>query len=264
MKKADALEAKMNSLNKELRKFQDAADDARDKHTYHHKRAAEAEAKIRFTKKAIADFEAEENPYRAMIKKAQGEIGKAEDIVAKKKKLLKRQEAKAERVAYWVQGFRNIRLYLIQELLDELQAMMAIYLPQVGLEGWVCEFAVEREMKSGSSRPGLHVSIKKPGNANAVRWESWSGGEGQRLRIVGAIALSEVLLRRAGIECDLLIFDEPTRHLSSEGVRETCEFLIDRGRDHQVFLVDHTAIENKGFAGSILISRSRKGARIDF
>lgn len=107
------------------------------------------------------------------------------------------------------------------------------------------------------------MTILKPDLAKAVRWESWSGGEGQRLRIVGAIALSQVLLRRAGIECDLLILDEPTRHLSREGVRDVVDYLIDLGRDRQVFYCDHTAIENARFASTITVTRSHKGVTLD-
>jgi DNA repair exonuclease SbcCD ATPase subunit len=80
--------------------------------------------------------------------------------------------------------------------------------------------------------------------------------------IVGAIALSEVLLRRAGIECDMLVLDEPTRHMSKEGIMETVDYLIDRGRDGQVFYCDHAVIESNRFASVITIEKDERGARV--
>jgi DNA repair exonuclease SbcCD ATPase subunit len=161
-----------------------------------------------------------------------------------------------------VKGFKQVRLYLLQEVLEELQGVTQTLLPQIGLDDWLCEFAMERETQAGKVSPGLNVNIFKPGSDVQVKWESWSGGEGQRLRLIGAIALSQVLLRRAGVECDMLILDEPTRHLSPEGVAETIDFLIDLGVDHQVLYVDHQAIESRRFASTLIVRRDENGAKI--
>jgi energy-coupling factor transporter ATP-binding protein EcfA2 len=121
---------------------------------------------------------------------------------------------------------------------------------------------MERETQSGKIKPGLSVSIFKPKHDEPVKWESWSGGESQRLRVIGAVALSEVLLRRAGVTCDLIVLDEPTRHLSPEGVGDLVEFLVELGRDHQVFYIDHQVVQSNQFASLITVTRSTSGAKI--
>jgi DNA repair exonuclease SbcCD ATPase subunit len=122
---------------------------------------------------------------------------------------------------------------------------------------------MEKETQAGKIKPGLVVNISNPRSAKAVKWGSWSKGQGQRLRIIGAIALSEVLLRRAGVSCDLLVLDEPTNHLSPEGVRETVDFLLERGRDAQVFYVDHRAIESTRFASTLTVRLTDAGSDIE-
>jgi DNA repair exonuclease SbcCD ATPase subunit len=168
-----------------------------------------------------------------------------------------------ERTKYWVKGFPLVKLYLLQDVLEELQEVTQNILPDVGLDGWMVEYDIERETKTGSVATGLNVRILKPGTSKAVKWESWSGGENQRLLIAGALALSEVLLRHAGIECDMIVLDEPTRHMSKEGVNNLVDHLVSMGRDRQVFYCDHMAIESSRFAHVITITKDAKGSRID-
>jgi DNA repair exonuclease SbcCD ATPase subunit len=166
-------------------------------------------------------------------------------------------------VKYWIDGFKQIRLYLLQEMLEELTEVTQNILPDVGLAGWIVEYDIERETKSGSIATGLNVRILKPGMSKPVKWEAWSGGENQRLLIVGAIALADVLLRHAGIECDMLVLDEPTRHMSREGVNDLVEHLIELGRDRQIFYVDHQVVESNRFAHVLTITKDGEGSHIN-
>jgi energy-coupling factor transporter ATP-binding protein EcfA2 len=122
---------------------------------------------------------------------------------------------------------------------------------------------MERETRTGTS-VGLHVAITKPGRDTAVKWEAFSGGEAQRLKLAGALALSETLLRSAGVRCDLMVLDEPTQHLSPEGVGDLIETLIELGRDRQLILVDHSARETRKFANVLTVVREPgTGSRIE-
>jgi len=203
-----------------------------------------------------------DNPYSPLISKARTQwktlINQADEC----DRLIKVAEQKRERAKYWVKGFRGIRLYLLQEVLDELYAVTQTLLPQIGLDDWEVRFDIERESKAGDVTLGLNVEVMKMGMQKGVKMESWSGGEGQRIRLIGAIALSEVLLRRAGVECDLMILDEVTKHMSPEGVNETIEYLNERGRDNQVFYIDHQAIESSRFSSVVHVVKSDQGARI--
>jgi DNA repair exonuclease SbcCD ATPase subunit len=134
-------------------------------------------------------------------------------------------------------------------------------LADVGLMDWQVKYGIEKETKSGTIQRGLNVTILSPNNRVPVRWESWSGGEMQRLRIIGALALSDVLLGHAGINCGLEIIDEPSQHLSGDGVRDLCDYLAERaqGLGKQTFLVDHVAIQSSRFSSVINVTKERTG-----
>ncbi len=111
---------------------------------------------------------------------------------------------------------------------------------------------------------GLQVLIDSPGSVGKVRWQSFSGGERQRLRLIGGLALSEVLLNHAAIQVDLEILDEPTRHLSAEGIRSLCETLPLRAErlERRTFYIDHQAVESVNFSTVTTVQKGNNGSRI--
>lgn len=251
-----AMGATITAKRKEEDGFNDKSNEAIDARTRAQTKVSQTKAEIAALKKQTDDEQ--ENPYAVMMQKAR------KDIVEFKHRLvvldddMGKLNRRLVRTKYWVEGFKNVRLYLIEEVLDELQGVTQGMLPMVGLDGWDVAFDIEKETKSGNVTNGLNVSITMD-DGRPINWKAWSGGEGQRLRILGAMALSEVLLRRAGVECDQLVLDEPTKHLSPEGVMMTVDFLCDRARDMQIFYVDHTARASNRFASTITVTRSPKG-----
>lgn len=205
------------------------------------------------------------NPFTEQVqdlrrKKAQTEVsiqGLEEDLTKAARQI--------ERTKFWVRGFKDVALYCIEEVLQELEITTNVMLTEVGLEGWRVEYLLEKETKSGTMQRGLNVSIYSPHNKQTVRYESWSGGEGQRLRIVGALALSEVLLNHAGVSCNLEVLDEPTQHLSASGVKDLCEYLSERARrlEKKIIVIDHMARESTDFAGVITVVKTPKGSIIE-
>ena len=241
--------------------FGDKSNNAKDKLDHLTARVASIKQEIAVLKAQTREHEV--NPYSDSLSRARDIVKKHKAALAEAMELSNKLARRITRTKYWVDGFKQVRLYLLQETLEELQEVTQNILPSLGLSGWIVEYAIERENKQGNVTTGLTVTILKPGMSKAVRWEAWSGGEGQRLLIAGAMALSEVLLRRAGIQCDLLVLDEPTRHMSKEGITETVDYLIERGRDSQIFYVDHAAIENNRFASVITIEKDQEGAHVN-
>lgn len=226
---------------------------------------ARLEAEASSLNKTLAQKEKEKNPHMgqvAQLKKQKAELEVLIKALTTKKDKL---DVHIERTRFWVKGFKEVRLYIIEEVLQELEITTNAVLEDVGLVGWAVEYAIEKETKSGTIQRGLNVSILSPHNENPVRWEVWSGGVGQRLRIVGALALSEVLLNHAGVQTNLEILDEPTTSLSMEGVRDLCDFLASRAKqlEHQTWYVDHMAIESSQFASTLTVVRTDKGARLE-
>lgn len=243
-------------------KDQDAASDATILNAT--KTVSDLKAELRELEARIERLEKENNPYRDQVRELSKEMtklrGDIEGYIDEKDVATQRME----RAQFWIKGFKDIRLYVIDEVLQDLQLTTNAMLDEVGLIDWEVNYDIEKETKAGGLHRGLNLTITSPSNKTPVRWESWSGGEGQRLRLVGALALSEVLLGYAGVEPDLEILDEPTRHMSKEGVRDLCDFLADRARTlrRRIMLVDHLAIDGVQFSTVTTVRRTDKSVTI--
>lgn len=212
-----------------------------------------------------AEDRVEANPYTDQVSKLRRQLSQSKTEIAQKEQQLGTLLTQVERTKFWVKGFRDVGLFLIEEVLQEVEVTCNAMLPDVGLDGWEMFFDVERETAKGSVQRGLSVWVRSPDNDKPVRWECWSGGEGQRLRIIGALALSEVLLAHAGIQTNLEVLDEPTQHLSAEGTRDLCAFLADRAKTigRQTWWVDHNMIQSNRFSGTITVVRTKQGSQIE-
>jgi DNA repair exonuclease SbcCD ATPase subunit len=223
---------------------------------------AELKAKASALKAASNERFEQVNPYRGTVQDLKARIRTLEADCKGIESDLRALRVKIERTKFWVKGFKEVRFFIVDEVLQELGFMTNLLLTEMGLQDWKVSFSVEKETKSGAIQRGITTTILSPFNTGPVKYESWSGGEGQRLRIAGALALSQVLLTYAGIETNLEVLDEPTKHLSAEGVADLCEYLSERARQlgRQCWLVDHTARESNNFVGAVTVAKSEKGS----
>lgn len=261
----DASEEKGRRLTDSARELERKEDDARSRAQRLSGQVEELRAKLRNAESSRNERKDERNPYIDQLSSLRKQKSKMETQLTELDKDLEASQVMIELTQFWVKGFKDVQLYVIADVLDELELTTNALLAEVGLCDWRIQYDVEKETKAGTIQRGLNVTILSPANDKAVRWESWSGGEGQRLRIVGALALSEVLLTRAGVETNIEVLDEPTRHLSREGVQDLCAFLGDRAKqlDKTIFLVDHVAREGSAFVGSVTVVKTEKGSRIE-
>jgi len=172
-------------------------------------------------------------------------------------KQISKLQKQIEQVKFWVKGFKEVRLFILEEVLQEMEMVTNASLEEIRLVGWQVHYEVERETKSGTTNRGLHVWVQSPANKEAVRWECWSGGESQRLKIVSAAALNDVLLTHVGASCNVEIWDESGSFLSDNGVEDFIEFLANRAEDQQkvIFMVDHLARQSARFASTITVTK---------
>lgn len=207
-----------------------------------------------------------ENPYTQMLVDKRAALA---DLKAK------RAECKAQimtlnedhaAVSYWVQGFKRVRLFLIEETLRDLELEVNNSLTSLGLLDWHIEFDVERENKSGGLTKGFVVLIHAPGAPGPVRWEAWSGGETQRLKLAGDLGLANLIMERAGLTGTIEFFDEPSKHMSPQGLLDLAETLHQRAltTEKRIFIVDHHAIDFGDFNGTITVIKDQKGSRIEY
>ena len=167
-------------------------------------------------------------------------------------------------VSYWGKGFRHVRLVAILRAIDVLEIEVNSALEQLGLIGWKVKFDVERETKSKTITKGFHVSFYPPNTSKPIPWESWSGGESQRLRIAGRIAISNMILQYRGVRPSLEVWDEPTQYLSQEGITDLVNALKQRAYDLgvQIWLTDHRSYDLGGFSGYAFVEKTKQGSEI--
>lgn len=260
VRKADAVLERLQAAQIE---FNDKATKARDALDSITGPLADAKAEHAALKAQHKQRRDERNPYLDQVKTLRRQKEQTEqqlvDCDERMTVLLRRHE----RAKFWVKGFRDVRLYVLEELLQELELATNAMLDEFGLRGWHVEYQMERETNTGKTVQGLNVVILSPDNEKPVRWHAWSGGEAQRLRLVGSLALAEVLLARAGVTPMIEILDEPTRHLSAEGVRNMCEHLAERARinERQILYIDHASVDSSRFASVTMIVKDKKGSR---
>lgn len=223
----------------------------------------QAGAQLDAHKRQSQQLAEETNPYKKQLRKLREQRAELKATRVSLQADADKLSKQVERTKPWIKGFKDVRLLTLEEVLTELEISANGLLEDLGLAGWSMHFHVERETKSGSVQTGMGTTITSPEHTEPVKWESWSGGEGQRLRLAGALALSEVLLNHAGIEINLEILDEPSRSLASSS--DLIDSLAERAErlQRRILYVDHLAIESSQFASTIMIVKTKEGSRID-
>ncbi len=262
--RAQALESAQERLDKAEQDARWDLDDAID-------RAAAARRDLQFSESRLDDMERtaerlgkEVNPFADMVSRSADRVKSLRVSLAAIREDLDASEDRRSRLAYWVTGFKEIRLREISEALNELEIEVNSCCTALGLVDWELRFQVDRETKGGSLKRGFSVLVKSPHNRQAVPWAAWSGGEKQRLRLAGQMGLADLIRSRTGAGFPLEVWDEPTNALTPGGVDDLLESLAARARaeGRQIWLVDHRTHNFGGFAGGAVVTKTAAGSQI--
>lgn len=213
----------------------------------------------------LNEAEMGKNPYDDMLVVKQTrlkELKKALQNVSDSKDKL---ESDYEATKFWIKGFKRVRLFIIEQAFETLEIEVNNTLTQLGMVDWQITFDVERENKSGGITKGFVVFITGPKNSDPVKWESWSGGETQRLQLAGDLGLANLIMQRAGLNNTIEFFDEPSTHLSPEGMLDLANMLHERALEEEkcIWIADHASITNFGeFEGIITAEKDKNGSSI--
>jgi hypothetical protein len=207
----------------------------------------------------------ERNPFASMRQEA---LDREENLQARRLDLQRRLDASVSRhylLTFWVKGFKEMRLQLINESLQQLEIEVNSNVAELGLHGWELRFEVDKENKGGGITKGFNVRVLSPHNEKSVPWESWSGGEGQRLRVAAQEGLADLIRTRTGCSMQLEVWDEPTEHLSGQGVSDLLDSLATRARreQRQIWVVDHRALGYANFTDVYTVVKDDNGSRIE-
>lgn len=172
--------------------------------------------------------------------------------------------ARIGRLDFWRQGFRRVRVFCLARVLAELEMETMGAARSLGLAGWHIGFSGETENKSGTVRLGVQAVVQSP---EARRdFDSWSPGEGQRVRCATALGLASLVQRYSGVSYDLEVWDEPSAWLSAEGIDDLFECLAERARARgkSIWVCDPRAgLSHGGFDEVWNVVKDEGGSRIE-
>lgn len=231
----------------------------------HRKRIARLEAQVESDELRIQEQIERDNPYEQQLPEWRRMLSEYKKEAMEHQQTLESAATRRTACEYWAKGFKQIRLFVVEEAIQYLEVETNNALLALGLKDYIIRLDVERETKSGSMSKGFHVFVSPPDGPKDVPWEAWSGGETQRLRMAGALGLSNLILNTAGVVSNFLAVDEPTTHLGQEGITALLGYLEQMSYDTEksIFLIDHHALDYGGFAGTINVVKTDAGSHIE-
>jgi len=212
----------------------------------------------------IEDLEKSEDPFLKEEEERNLRVAQLKKGVKEFEKELEALRRTKTSVEFWIKGFKEVRMMLVEEALSQLEIEVNTSLHSLGLLGWRIFFAMDEETKSGGIHKGFSVFVQSPYNDKKVRWESWSGGESQRLRVAGTMGLINLILNRRGIPTNLEIWDEPSNFLSEQGIADLLDTLSARSLElgKQIWVVDHRALAYPNFESTYTVVKEESGSSL--
>jgi DNA repair exonuclease SbcCD ATPase subunit len=227
-----------------------------------------AEAKVKSKQFEIENLEgqiesitAEANPYSEMRATAVSNKERLESELAGKQGEHEVRVTELAGLNYWRNGFKKVRLFCLDNVLQELEVETRNSLLALGLIDWKIDFKTATETKSGTVKLGVQVNVKPPKH-KATKFDVLSGGEGHRARLAGSLGLANLVQRWAGVRYGFEVFDEPTAWLSPEGVENLLDCLSYRAdsQNKSIWICDHRALLHSSFAETYMVTKDAQGS----
>ncbi len=222
------------------------------------------EAKVAALLSSIKTETERANPYASLIQAKRKLLLTVEQQLVGNHHDRKNVGAEHAAVNYWVAGFKRVRLFIVEAALAQLELEVNNNLAGLGLGTWRVSFDVERENKSGGLTKGFTTFVHPPGAEEPVRFEAYSGGEVQRLRLAGSLGLANLIMERTGLNSRVEFYDEPSAHLSTEGLLDLADVLHERAisLERKCWIIDHRIIDFAGFADTFTAVKDVNGSRL--
>jgi DNA repair exonuclease SbcCD ATPase subunit len=235
---------------------------------------ANLKVKIEENKKFLINYEndikklqKEINPFLSLKEKNEKECLNVGSLLDKIENTLDELNKKYSLYEFWVKGFKDIRLFVVSQALQEFEICINNNLQRLGLNDWLVKLDIERDVDKGRSvKRGFTVMVQSPYNDRYVSFKCWGGGVSQRLRLAGTMGLIDLIRSRTGVECNIEVWDEPTQWLSEQGIDDLLYVLEERAKEgsKKVFLIDHRKLQSfGGFYNIINIIKDKSGSIIE-
>ena len=220
--------------------------------------------KITHLEQQQADISNEKNIHQDLANRKLEELRAVAESIATSTTLSRSLATKGAIYEFWKKGFKEIQLFLLNEVTTQLEMSYNSSLASLGMNDWKLKVAVENETKSGTIQNKFTISVISPQKSEPVPVKSWCGGETQRLRLACTLGTFDLIRQLSPIMWDLEIWDEPGQHLSEEGYNSLFQILKQRSQilGKQIFITDHNALQNEQFDFIRNITRTPEGSII--
>jgi DNA repair exonuclease SbcCD ATPase subunit len=204
---------------------------------------------------------AEGNPYSLQMQQFQAAYGAIADSMDAMEEAAGIASQWYAHYTYWQQGFKRVRLYEVNQVLDRLNLETANAASALGIGDWTITNSVSMETKSGTVKPGIFVTVTEPSGQRIVED---SAGENQRVRLASAFGFSSLIQNMAGIYFDFAVFDEPCSWLSTEGVYDLLDQLksIAEISNRSIWVLDHRVLDYSGFTERWRVTKDQTGSHL--
>lgn len=183
--------------------------------------------------KAIENESTEE--FDKNIANLQMEINDTLPKIEKAQQTLLAHKMKADRLGFLKDGFKEVKQYVFQQLLVELNERTNQYLAELFDVPVRIEFTNKGE---GGDVGKIQTSVNFDGVERSIGL--LSGGQQKRVEIATDLALSDVTLKRSSRNIKLRIFDEAFQNLSEASMQKVIQLFQRLGGS--VIIIEHNSI----------------------
>jgi len=164
---------------------------------------------------------------------------------------------------FWYEAFYQIKIKQIYESIDYLNIEIENIVNLMGLKGWDIKFKLNSDKIKRRSKY-FDILIRSDKSDNYVKWESWSGGETQRLRLAVMLGLFSLISMQHRKVFNILVLDEPTHHVDKEGITDLLNAFNEFAEQNnkQIWLIDHNTLDYGGFNNVFLVEKGINGSEI--
>jgi exonuclease SbcC len=156
---------------------------------------------------------------------------------------------------------KGIPAIIIATVLPEIEETTNEYLSRISDDNLSIQFVTTETLKNGEEKETLNINVF---DGNVWRcFESYSGGEKFRVSLSIRLALSRILARRAGIELETLILDEPASPLDGPGLEVFCTTIKSLSSYFpRIVLISHLQNLNSEFENRIHLTKGHDGTQV--
>lgn len=254
----NSLESRIANISQEERKYQSKVNGMQTE-------IQSVVGEITRIKDKIESAKTETNQYEDMFRKQLEEVKQHNEKLREAQARFKQLAYQEGMQTFWRKGFREIQLFLLSEAVNQLELSYNTALSSLGMPDWKISIKVENENKSGGVSNKFHVLIYTPTHDEPIPWESFSGGEKQRLRLACAFGTFDLVSQLTGVFWKLEVWDEPTQHLSEKGEESLLNYLRQRSQILQktIYVIDHRGMKNADYDFTTTVRKDSSGSYIE-